>query len=67
MEIQGIKVLRYEHSLFFLNKEHFRAYLYKCVGKPSKIAYNRIIRDKILQVNVTSYLIYPYPDETESV
>ncbi|XP_060593517.1 prestin-like [Ruditapes philippinarum] len=52
MEIQGIKVLRYEHSLFFLNKEHFRAYLYKCVGKPSKIAYNRMIRDKILQNNM---------------
>lgn len=45
-EINGIKILRYEDSVFFLNKEHFRTSLYKHVTKPAKIANNRRKRDR---------------------
>nr|BBA68353.1 putative prestin [Phreagena okutanii] len=33
-EIPGIKIFRFEHSLFFVNKDHFRVLLYKKTMNP---------------------------------
>lgn len=43
-KIAGIEIFRFEQSLFFLNKDHFRTLLYKKTINPNTL---KIARDKV--------------------
>lgn len=36
-EVPGVKIFRFEHSLFFVNTEHFRTLLYKRTANPRTV------------------------------
>jgi MFS superfamily sulfate permease-like transporter len=62
-EIPGIKIFRFEHSLFFVNTEHFKTLIFKKTANPRKLKIaqkkrmSKLEREKA-EAHVCTYILF---------